>query len=768
MKNNSIINNLMLPAVATLVALFLVFILVFKFSQVQYLEQHSSNKLEVYKTEFEATFELEAESLISLLDLITNQVGARDALKKQDQQELYDLFFNTYEKLRKAQGITHFYFHSTTLKNVIRLHDPDRFGDKISRQTSLRAASTLKPSYGFELGVLGTFTLRAVAPVWQNNTIIGYVELGKEVEDIASSISNTFDLGWTVIIDKSYLVEKDWRDGMKILGRKSNWHQFKSVVLSSNSTSTPTPELDTLVIEEILLGHTLLSLSEAHKIGVINLIDMENQQVGWLLVYLDESALLDAKSTRNRLIYLFLSLLLIAMIFFVRKLLIKTDNSISEQQEKLHFHAHHDALTGLPNRKLFYERLNLAIALSERKKHQLAVVFIDLDNFKDINDSLGHQVGDSVLRGIAKKLSPLIRKEDTFARISGDEFVILMEEFKELDDCSKTAERIIDIFKTPFSIGLQSISITASIGIAVYPNDALTSEELLASADRAMYHAKSQEKGTYYFYNKKLSEANQRRITLETKLRSAIEKDELFLVYQPQLDLKSNEISGIETLVRWKNSELGLIPPLDFIPVAENAGLINHIGHWVLFEAIRTAAIWIKKDLNFGRVAVNISAKQLLEPDFTHQVLQCLEKNHLPASKLELEVTESVFMSNLEISVPHLESLKQLGVSISIDDFGTGYSSLSQIKHLPISTLKIDKSFIDGLPKDQGDAAITRTIIAMSKSLQLFTIAEGVETQEQLSFLKDHSCDCIQGYLFSKPVSTEELENLLVKQKMAS
>ncbi|PLY17002.1 MAG: two-component system response regulator [Sedimenticola sp.] len=437
-------------------------------------------------------------------------------------------------------------------------------------------------------------------------------------------------------------------------------------------------------------------------------------------------------------------------------------SQIKHSQEQLDHLAHHDALTDLPNRLLLNERLEQAIRHAERNASKLAVIFLDLDLFKHINDSLGHPAGDSLLQKVAAKLVQTVRQGDTVARIGGDEFVLLLEEIDIADNVVVAAEKLMAIFAEPFQLGDQGIRITASLGITLYPRDGKDSASLLRNADAAMYRAKEEGRNTYQFYTEELTRNAFERVLLENNLRQAISREELRLVYQPQVDLQSGQIIGVEALIRWQHPELGIISPIKFIPLAEESGLIHSIGEWVLRTACRQGRDWLERGIDFGSIAVNVAGHQIQRGNLPEDVKKILAETRFPSSQLELEVTEGFIMQQADFAIRQLMTLRQMGVTLAIDDFGTGYSSLSYLKQLPIHKLKIDQSFVRDIPEDPNDMAIADAIIAMGKSLGLTVIAEGVETQEQANFLKAAGCQEAQGYLYSRPITADELEQILL------
>jgi len=430
-------------------------------------------------------------------------------------------------------------------------------------------------------------------------------------------------------------------------------------------------------------------------------------------------------------------------------------------EERIQYLATHDGLTGLPNRLMFSQLLNHAIQGAKRYKRQFSIFFIDLDRFKIINDTLGHEAGDHLLQEIAVRFKQALRAVDVVARLGGDEFVILIEEVSDLDNIATVARKILATVIKPLTLMGDECRVTASIGISSYPNDGEDEQTLLKNADIAMYFAKEEGKNNFQFFSKDIKPQSIERLSMETNLRFALEKNELSLHYQAKLDFKTNAITGVEALLRWDNPALGSVTPTQFIPIAEESGLIVPIGRWVLRTACAQNVAWQKQGLPPVCMAVNLSLRQLLDENLIEDIKQALSDSGISPNLLELEITESMVMHSPTRMIGVLAKIKNLGVRLAIDDFGTGYSSLAQIKHFPIDTLKIDRSFVRNIPQDVEDKAITEAIIAMGKTLSLTVVAEGVETIEQLNFLKDHSCDEMQGYYFSKPIIPEQFADLL-------
>ena len=447
---------------------------------------------------------------------------------------------------------------------------------------------------------------------------------------------------------------------------------------------------------------------------------------------------------------------------------VATGKDISERmqaQERLQFMAQHDVLTELPNRALFLDRLKQALARARMHRRLVAVLFLDLDRFKNINDTLGHQIGDLLLQEISHRFLKAVRDGDTVARLSGDEFAFLLEDVPTDEDISFIAEKILDSLKPVFLIDGHDLFVSASIGISLYPNDGEETGTLLRNADVAMYRAKDMGKNNYQFYSAEMSVKAFERLSLESSLRRALEREEFLLYYQPQVDVQTGKILGVEALLRWQHPDLGLVPPNDFIALLEENGLIVPVGEWVMRKACAQVRDWHKAGWDHLSVAVNLSARQFNAPGLVEMVERTTSELGFQRDRLELEITESVIMRHAQVTIDALETLSRMGVQLAVDDFGTGYSSLSYLRRFPIDTLKIDGSFIRDIPHDPDDSAITTAIIVMAQSLKLKVVAEGVETEEQLRYLREHGCHAMQGYLFSKPLPAAELTLLLNDQK---
>jgi diguanylate cyclase len=439
--------------------------------------------------------------------------------------------------------------------------------------------------------------------------------------------------------------------------------------------------------------------------------------------------------------------------------------AIKSAEEHLDYLAHVDPITKLPNRHAFNSRLAFSLSKVDQFGGAAGLLLLDLDNFKVVNDTLGHHCGDKLLQQVALRLSETLRSADVVCRIGGDEFAVIVESNGIATESDGVAQKILAALSTPFMLDTQEIYVTASVGVSLYPHDASDIQTLTRNADTAMYHAKNMGKNAYAKFTPDMNQRAQHRLSMETNLRKAIERNELVLHYQPQVDLRTGRIVGAEALLRWNQPEFGMIGPADFIPIAEESGLIVPIGRWVLHTACRQAAEWQKEGLGLINVSVNLSGRQTKDGSLMGDILAALRESGLPPRQLELEITETVLMENVHDNVTLLNRLQTEGIRLSIDDFGTGYSSMAYLKRFPIDQVKIDRTFVRDIPGDGDDEAIVTAIIAMSRSLGLTVVAEGVETEQQLQFLRGADCDIMQGFHFARPMPASQMTNFLRDQK---
>lgn len=498
---------------------------------------------------------------------------------------------------------------------------------------------------------------------------------------------------------------------------------------------------------------------------------------GVLEVYSDVSELVERLETTQWQIAGAVLGSLFLLYFFLFLIVHRADRIIRAQNEeervatraKLRHLAFHDPLTGLPNRAKFAEHLDRAIARAKQMANNFAVLFVDLDQFKYVNDSLGHFVGDLLLQAVGERLKAFLSEAYSVARLGGDEFVMVVSDVRDTEHVRRIAAEVHQaIGGQPYHIDGRKLSITPSIGISIYPTDGANGVELIKNADAAMYYSKEMGRNNYQFFTQGMNARALAVLSLEHSLRQALERGEFVLHYQPRIELASGQIAGAEALIRWRRPDVGLVSPAQFISIAEETGLIVPIGDWVLAQACRQAREWYDAGLPAHPISVNVSALQFRQPDFPEKVATALREAGVPSSAIELEITESVIMHGLDRATATMRRLKAMRVKLSIDDFGTGYSSLSYLKQFPIERLKIDQSFIRGLPSDPDDLAISVAVLDMAKTLKLKVMAEGVETKEQLHFLREHGCDEAQGHYFSRPVSAEDFAQLIAQPEELS
>jgi diguanylate cyclase (GGDEF)-like protein len=484
-----------------------------------------------------------------------------------------------------------------------------------------------------------------------------------------------------------------------------------------------------------------------------------------------ENEFVEALSKASRTAYLWLQAILFAatpgLLILGTVLSLRILKQRKREDDRVLHIAFHDDLTSLPNRLMLGQRLDQALSRHRRASMRLAILYINLDRFKVINDSLGHEAGDALLRQVADRLRAQSREGDTLARVGGDEFVVLMENCANSIDISACAQRLVEQLSLPYLLNQKDCHVSLSIGISIFPADGSDSQSLLKAADVAMYRAKDAGRNNYQYYLPSMNVHTLERLELESDLRRALERGEFLLHYQPKVDIASGLITGVEALLRWNHPLRGLVPPLDFIPLAEETGLIVPIGEWVLATACARANAWQGRGLPKLNVAINLSARQFGDSMLLAKLTRIIHASGLDPAHLELEITESVVMANGECAVGVLDKLKSIGVQIAIDDFGTGYSSLAYLKRFPIDTLKVDRSFIRDIPANSGDMKITRAVIAMAHGLRLKVVAEGVETAEQLEFLRGLSCDAAQGYFLYRPLREDEVAGALRLNRLA-
>ncbi|MFI5379106.1 MAG: EAL domain-containing protein [Tepidisphaerales bacterium] len=821
------------------------------------------------------------------------------AWQEQDLATLTALAQPVHERLQRQYRITHFYFMGPDRTVFLRAHQPDSRGDVIDRFTLLTAERTGEDAWGTELGPLGTFTLRYVRPWKQDGKVIGYLELGMEIEHVAGELAEDMDLDLVTSIRKEYTTRKNFEAGRQMFGFAGQWDAHAGFVIAHQTL----PELPTDVADWLKRhqNHTTVSdmfhARQGKKLfacGVVHLSDAAGRNVADLIVMRDVTSRTAAAQSdlamnlglatvlfggvlallwsvtgaaekqlghtfghltqlngelasaaaqikdlmadvvsKNAFTARFANPTLVpcweakncgrtdcpsyanhenlrcwevAGTFcggkvqgkFAQKLgdctrcevyqrcranpvmdLGETFNNmiavLRDRHEELHYTSFHDTLTGLPNRALFCDRLQQAVLRAKRlTDHRFAVLFLDFDRFKSINDSLGHDVGDLLLQEIARRLRATVRtgdslsspdREHTTARLGGDEFVVLLDGITRPDAATLVANRLLEILARPYQVGNREVYCTASIGIVAGDIRADSADQVLRDADTAMYEAKLAGKGQCVVFGVSMRQRVQNRMNLEQDLRKALEAGQLFLMYQPIVSLRSGRIESFEALVRWKHPERGLISPGEFIPIAEETGLILSIGEWVLREACGQFALWRQSmgDAAPPSISVNMSRSQLVLPDLPETIRQILEQTGMKPACLHLEVTESAVMKDVAAATRILRAIKAVGVMLDMDDFGTGYSSLACLHAFPIDVLKIDRSFIANIDRGRDFAAMVHAVTQLARNLEIRVVAEGIETMDQLLILQSLDCEFGQGYLFSKPLPADQVARFRVQ-----
>jgi|GEM_PF-2899027 len=687
-----------------------------------------------------------------------------EAFAKKDRQALLNLTMPIYNELKqRSRFLSIMHFHTPDNHSFLRLHKPEFFDDDLKdiRPIIAKTNITKTAKSGLEVGKYGV-NYRVVFPVFNNGEYVGALELGLDIKNLISKL--TVSNEYTPL----FLISKKAAEPIFEYNKNADDYLAKFtdeyLIVKYESPLKEEESVLNVIDERIINEDNYLKKYNKKEYLVFKsfiLKDYENKPVGYFVFKNEMDYYLSTISFVRWFSIIVTVLIIILIAALINGLIKKYTNKLNEQKSILDFQAHHDVLTGLPNRILFNDRLEQAIQKAKRQKTEFALFFIDLDRFKQINDSLGHIFGDKVLKVIAKRLQGVVRKEDSISRLGGDEFTLLVEDLKDEIDVSALAKKIILVLAEPIIIENNTLYITTSVGISIFPKDDMDADNLLKYADAAMYRAKEEGRNNYQYYSSEMTELALKRVVMEASLRKALENEEFVVYYQPQVNGKSGEIVGMEALIRWKHPTEGLIYPNSFIPLAQDTGLIIAIDRLVMKIAMKQVAQWYDKGLQPGILALNLAIKQLGQDDFIEVLLSIMQESEFKPQWLELEVTEGEIMKNPKSAIEVLKNVSDMDIEIAVDDFGTGYSSLSYLKRLPIDKLKIDKSFVDGLPNDEEDVSIARAIIALAHSLKLSVIAEGVESREQKEFLVKNGCSHIQGYYYSKPIPSDEMEEML-------
>lgn len=689
-----------------------------------------------------------------------------EAFAKKDKQELSKLTMPIYNDLKQHNKfLSTMQFYTEDNNRFLSLHKPDDNEDNlddllhiiIKTNSSKEMQSAICVSkYGIDY--------RVVFPVFYKKEYLGVFELGVDIKYLISRLTLLNDG------EPLFVISKNAAEPIFKYNKNADnyFYKFTDNYFFVNNKSIFKEEDSTLdIVDNKIINESSyfkIYNSKEYLIFKTSVFkDYKSRPIGYFIFKNEMNYYLNT-ITVIRLISIITTILIIIIIaFLINKLVKNYINKINEQRDVLDYQTHYDELTKLPNRTLFYDRLNQAIQKGERKKLKSAIFFIDLDRFKQINDSLGHTIGDNVLKIIASRLQATMRKEDSISRVGGDEFSILIEGIEKIEDVSKLAQSIISVISKTIHTDGHTLYLTNSIGISIFPDDGIDANSLLKNADAAMHRAKEEGRNNFQYYSQEMTEHALERVVMEANIRKALKNEEFIVYYQPQVDGKTDKIVGMEALIRWQHPTDGFIFPDKFLPLAQETGLIIAIDKWVMKKAMEQFAKWYKKGLNPGILALNLSIKQLAQSDFITNLDSLLRNTECKTEWLELEITEGEIMKNPLDAIEKLKKIGNMGIEIAIDDFGTGYSSLSYLKRLPINKLKIDKSFVDGLPNDENDVGISKTIIALANSLKLNVIAEGVETKEQRDFLIENGCKNIQGYFYSKAISAMDMEKLLEK-----
>ncbi len=745
-----------------------------------FIQQRVSDLKEIQYKELSRDMEDELQTLITekkeTILIIAMAIASNTEIRQALLQQSTTMTLNAFSwRLKENTSLNNIWFQviAANGKSAYRSWTT-KSGDDLSKARLDVSRMIKNPKISSSIST-GKFDLsfKSMVPIYNENIFIGFIEVLGKFNSIASKMQKK-DYDIVILVDKKYKQQLT----------HAHTKKFVDDYYVANMNAKPT--LLKLIKNETVEHY--LSTSKHHTcqntsilVTTYHLKDIHNEKMAYFLLFKDINHINVDKiiQTRDRLaLFFFLVFIFLSAVLyysyskkykkFIHKInlkleeeVIKKTQELQKKTNQLEYLANHDPLTGLANRLLFLDRLGQSTKHAKRSKTTISVLFLDLDRFKEVNDTYGHEVGDKLLQAVAKKLQASVREEDSIARLGGDEFTIILQDIDD-NDIITTANKITALMQEKITIDAKDIYTTFSIGISRFPEDGVTPEILLRNADTAMYKAKEMGKNQYQFYNQKMTELAVERSTIEHQLRLALENNELIAYYQPKIDANTKTVVGMEALVRWNHKEFGIIMPDKFISIAEDTGLIIPLDKWMMRETMRTMKVWHNQGLNTGKLSINLSIKQLEDLNCVADLKALLDEIDINPHYIELEVTESQIMKDPELSINILSQIRDLGISISIDDFGTGYSSLSYLKKLPIDKVKIDRSFIQDLPYDENDIAIVRAIIALASSLKLEIIAEGVETKEQLDFLVNEGCSTIQGYYYSKPIPKNEYEDFLV------
>lgn len=733
------------------------------------LDRHIQKNLKDVTNQFHTRIQTETRFLEGSLRLLQNNDKLQQAFINEDRETLIHLTQPIFQQVFLPNQVTHFYLTGPDRVNFLRVHAPDRFGDLIDRHTQKTSAQTQRISTGIEMGVFGTSTLRSVLP-WYNEQkeLIGYLELGIDLDNVIQQLSDTTEHPMFMALDKKHLDRQSWQQAQSIFEQKLPWTTFDQFVVSGNTGLTQKalmalPSPAQLLESQSPLSAPSLFLQQTSWQPVA-LKDVEQRPIGYLFVSLDLEQWQQSfwlKTFYSSLIFIFVSILVIIGVQHYRQRIHNAEEEVQTTLQELNYIASYDQLTDLPNRDLFFIELDQHIKEAQLFQQSLTVCFIDIDDFKKINDTMGHAFGDKLLKAISEYLLQHLREVDILSRFGGDEFVLLIPH-SDMDYLSAIIPYLL-LTNQPFDIDHHHIYISTSIGISHYPQDGEQGEALLRHADMAMYHAKHQGKSRYRFFEEEMNLALRHQNKIETALREAIKQNQLSLHYQAQFDLNTQEFLGFEALVRWITPDGAMISPGEFIPVAERSRLILELDDWVINEACRQYHVWAQAGYDIS-IGVNLSGRFLYERELKKDIVKKLEAYQVPYDRIGIEITENTLIEATDTQVKQLEVLAEKGIKLSLDDFGTGYSSLSYLKNFPVQVLKIDQAFVRDAPTDRNDYTLMEAIASMGHSLGLKVIAEGIETDAHEKVAKAVGCDRVQGFYYHKPQPANALDfNKLLK-----
>ncbi len=739
------------------------------------IDRQVADNLQVIEQIYQALLQEQTEQLESALELIAADRQISRALRRQDRKGLLKAATPLFERLQSRHYITRLAFHDTRRINLVRLHDPDRFGDQVTTLNVLDAMESGKAAHGVEVDGAGNLVLRAVLPIRLNRRLRGYVEVGQDIEQLFRQVASIGQVELYAGLVKQKLDRTLWERRYRGGEELSRWEQYPGVVLAFQTRSLFSGQQLDKVIRQLQhdpLKILALSAEEGHyRIGQLPLQDKRHHIIGSLYVVQDVTTQVNESIRAIKIMSLVALLVGIGLtgMFYItlgraEKQMAKWRERVAEEgqaraaiQERhikeLEYLATHDSLTGLPNRKRLDSRINQAIVQANRDKEPFVLMLLDLDRLGEINDTLGHEVGDAVLREVADRLRAALCESCFISHPGGGEFVILMPS-AGARRAMAAVRQVQKIFENPVEIDEVKIDIGVSIGVVAFPDHGTDTSLLMRRADVAMRQAKQRKSG-FAVYKSERDPYSVRRLKLVGDLRRAISAGELVLHYQPQIHIARRDIVGVEALVRWQHPQQGLLPPFEFIPLAEQTGLIRPLTVWALNQALQQASIWGLQGRNIT-VSVNLSVHNLLDKDLPGQVQRLLKKWKVPPERLILEITESNLMLDPEVALATLRKLQDMDVALSVDDFGTGYSSLAYLKTLPVSELKIDRSFVQEMMQGESDAKIVHLIANLSHNLGLTVVAEGVEDEATWNKIADLGCDVVQGYYICKPLPAKE------------